>query len=190
MMLKWFLSLIGVVCLTLPAGATLVPGFSLEGLVARSETIVQGRCLRSWSDWDANHQYIWTHHEIEVSEPLKGTPARSVVVSELGGRAGDMELHVEGMPSYRPGEEVVVFLYRTATGLWRTRGLGQGKYAIRSDDGGKRRVRADLHGAVVAEMSAAPARTSDLQRLDGATLDDFKSQIRGLVTRQRKGLSQ
>ena len=188
-MLKWLYSFVAVVCLTLPAGATLVPPFSLEELVARSEVIVQGRCLRSWTDWDANHQFIWTHHEIEVSAPLKGTLARTVVVSEVGGRVGELQLLVEGMPTYRPSEELVLFLYRTPTGLWRARGLGQGKYTVRIDDSGTRRVRADLHGAALLEPNGGPARVSALRRLEGTALEDFKSQIRDLVARQRKGLN-
>src|SRR5437867_10443567 len=111
-----------------PAGATMVERLSLEQLVERSERIVQGRCERTWSDWDAKHQSIWTHWEIQVTEPIKGGPVTKLVISEPGGIVGDVGMLVEGVPHYEPGEEIVLFLYKTPIGYWRSRGLGQGKY--------------------------------------------------------------
>ncbi|MBI3696147.1 MAG: hypothetical protein HY238_15080, partial [Acidobacteria bacterium] len=64
-------ALFGWLCLAATAPATMVPRFTLEQIVERSERIVDGRCLRSWSAWDAGHQFIWTHYEIQIAEPLK-----------------------------------------------------------------------------------------------------------------------
>ena len=111
------------------AGATMAPRLSFEELVARSERIVHGRCLRSWSAWDAPGRFIWTHTEIQLLDRLKGS-AVTVVVSELGGIVGGLGLAVEGVPRYQPGEEVVLFLYQTPIGYWRARGLEQGVYRV------------------------------------------------------------
>jgi len=67
------------------AQATIVPSLSLEALIDQSEVIVHGRVARSWPAWDSGHKYIWTHHLIEVIDPLRGAVAGSVVVSEPGG---------------------------------------------------------------------------------------------------------
>jgi hypothetical protein len=166
------------------AQATLVERVSLEQLVDGSARIVQGRCLRTWSAWDATHQNIWTHSEIQVTDALKGDAGQTVVVSELGGEVGDLSMRVEGMPQYQPGEEMVLFLYQTPIGLWRTRGLGQGKFSVLRDPAaGTPRVRADLQGAALTDPAAGAPQGTDLRRLDGLTLDSFKTQVRVLVSR-------
>ena len=171
----------------IPLGATMVERLTLEQMVERSERIVQGRCRRTWSAWDEAHQFIWTHCEMEVADAIKGGAARTLVVSEPGGVVDGMEMTIEGVAHYQTGEEVVLFLYRTPIGFWRTRGLGQGKYRIRGDSGNDRRVRADLSGVSVLEPRRAPlGRSTDLRRLDGVSLDEFKATVRALVARPRQ----
>src|SRR5712692_3396956 len=142
---------------TSSAWATSVPRLSLEQMVVSSERILHGRTVRSWSAWDANHRVIWTHYEIEVADTLKGDPPSTITVSEPGGAVEGMELTIAGMPHYETGEEAVLFVYRTPLGLWRTRGLGQGKYTALKDAGGVMRVHADLGGAVVIAPNGVPA---------------------------------
>lgn len=166
----------------------MVPRLSLEQMVESSERIVHGRSVRSWSAWDADHRIIWTHYEIEVSDSLKGEPVRTMVVSEPGGAVDGMELTIAGMPRYGAGEEMVMFLYRTPIGLWRARGLGQGKYAVVKDGDGAVRVHADLGGAVVIEPNGTPTAVgTDLRQLDGMPLDQVKLRIRALANRPAKG---
>jgi hypothetical protein len=165
----------------------MTPRLSLEQLVEGSDRIVQGRCLRSWSAWDANHQFIWTHHEIQIADSLKGDAASTMVVSEPGGVVDGMELAIEGMPRYRTGDEMVLFLYKTPIGFWRARGLDQGKYLVVEDAAAGRRIRAGTPGAVLVEPTGVPLRGADLRQLDGMGLEDFKSRIRALRTRSGKG---
>ena len=188
---KWLRSMVLSLALaTGAAEATMTPRLTLEGMVERSERIVQGRCLRTWSEWDAGRQFIWTHSEIEVSESLKGGPVTTVTISEPGGRVGDLEMRIEGMPHYQPGEEMVLFVYRTPIGLWRARGLGQGKYRILADPAsGRRRVRGDVSGVALAEPARPTAgRGTELRQLDGMQLEDFKSRLRELIGRQAAGV--
>ncbi len=158
----------------------MVPRMSLEEITERSERIVHGRCLRTWMAWDAERQFIWTHAEIQVADTLKGARSATVIVSEIGGIVGDIGLMVEGMPRYQPGEEVVVFLFRVPNGMWRSRGVGQGKYEVRAG-----RVRADLGGIALVEP-AGVTRTA-VTSLDGATVDEFKSRLRGLLSARPAG---
>ncbi len=162
-----------------PLSATLVERLTLEQLADRSERIVHGRCLRTWSAWDADHQAIWTHCEVEVADPLKGGAAKTVVVSEPGGVVDGVEMTIEGVSRFERGEEMVLFLYRVPNGLWRTRGLGQGKFRVA---GGQ--VHATVEGLSLPGPVRPPAaRSTDLRRLDGLSLDRFKAAIRGVLTR-------
>ncbi len=169
-------------------GATMTTPLTLEQMVQRSDVIIQGRYLRSWAAWDDGHQFIWTHSEIEVTDPLKGSPGATVVVSELGGIVGDVGMSVAGMPRYRPGEEMVLFLYQTPIGYWRARGLTQGKFTVRTDAAGGQRVRANLQSAVLVSPSGvAPQPGTVLRRLDNLSLQEFKSTVRNLALQQAKG---
>ena len=59
------------------------------------------------------------------------------VLGDAGGSPGASE--VEGVPSFRPGEEVIVFLYpESSAGLTSPVGLGQGKFTVRRDKHGAR----------------------------------------------------
>jgi len=69
---------------------------------------------------------------VRTSQWLRGEPTAMVSIRELGGVTDDVAMHIEGTPSYRPGEEVLVFLCRDAEHRndYRTCGMAQGKFTI------------------------------------------------------------
>ena len=64
---------------------------------------------------------------------MRGDPGASVVASEPGGRVDGINMAAAGAVEYAPGEEAIVFLYRTPVGYFRSTGLGQGKLTVASD---------------------------------------------------------
>lgn len=171
------------------AQATVVPRVTLEELVENSDLIVQAHCARSWAAWDENTRVIWTHAELLLTEGVKGPAGRSVVVSEPGGVVGEVGMTVEGVPHYRPGEEVVVFLYRAPNGLLRTRGLGQGKFTVVAGSATTERlVRTNSGGmALVSPPGAERSRGIKQEDLDRLKLDEFLGLVRSLASRQSRG---
>lgn len=166
-----------LLCLTVQA--TIVPSLSLEELIDGSEIIVHGRVARSWTAWDSGHKYIWTHHELDVIDPIRGARSGRVVVSEPGGTLDGVAMKFSGALPFSAGEETVVFLYRTPIGYLRTSGYGQGKYTVAQDT----RVSANLRGLDVARRG--PARGIALSTLEGLTVADFKARVRGLMRTTR-----
>ncbi|MCU1258820.1 MAG: hypothetical protein JWO80_1705 [Bryobacterales bacterium] len=71
----------------LSSAANSVPKLSLQALVSQSEIIVSGTVTRSWTGWDSEHRFIWTHTEIRPGGFLKGKSQSMVTVSEPGGSA-------------------------------------------------------------------------------------------------------
>lgn len=69
----------------------------------------------------------WLH-----GDSVHGEPAATVSIREIGGISDDVAMHIEGTPSYRPGEEVLVFLCHDAEHVndYRTCGMAQGKFTI------------------------------------------------------------
>ena len=169
-----------LVCLLLVLGAqaTMVPSLSVEELVDQSEVIVHGRVARSWTAWDGARKYIWTHHEIDIIDPIRGAGFAPVVVSEPGGALDGVEMRFSGVLPYALGEEAVVFLYRTPVGYLRTQGHGQGKYTITSDA----RVRSNLRGV---ELLTRTSRGAPLSTFEDLPLMEFKARVRDTLRRPR-----
>lgn len=188
----------GVLALLIPCSgmyATVVPGLSFEQLTDESEMVISGDVVRSWSDWDSAHKFIWTHHEISVSGAHKGALARTVVVSEPGGVVGDRAMSIAGTVSYERGENVVVFLERMPNGYLRTTGWAQGKYVV--DKAGRVHgmgassdleiVRPDGAGG---KFSTAKVAATPLRTLDGMNVAQFRSRIEAHVRSRVAGGNQ
>lgn len=165
--------------------ATLVPALSLEQLTDKSEAVVSGTVGRSWSDWDSDHKYIWTHTEIAVTKIHKGAPGKTVVVSEPGGTVGDRGMSIAGAVSYAPGEQVVVFLQRMPNGYLRTTGWNQGKFVV--DTAG--RVHGSGGGMEIVQPDAQ-GKASDstaLRAMEGVAAAELQARVERRV-RARQGV--
>ncbi len=161
------------------AYATLVPRFGLEDLVDSSQAIAQGRVVESWTAWDQNHRYIWTHYRIRVSDVLKGSGETEIVVSEPGGTLEGQTLRIADVVAYSTGEEVVLFARRMPNGYMRTTGLGQGKFVVRNGrvlNGGGRLPLVEVNG-----KTSAGRPSTALQSLNGLTVSELKARIRSLL---------
>lgn len=164
------------------AGATSVPSLTFEELTDQSELVVSGQVTRSWSAWDSEHKFIWTHHEVAISGVEKGSPGATVTISEPGGVVGDRGMSIAGSVAYRPGEQVAVFLHRMPNGYLRTTGWGQGKYSIGSD--GRLHPDGSTPGL---EIVTSSTRGTSLRTLDGITLDSLRARVTARVAAQRQG---
>lgn len=153
-------------------------------MVDRSQVVAQGKVVESWTAWDRNHRYIWTHYRIRISDEVKGSGAGEVVVSEPGGTLEGQTLRIADAVAYSPGEEVIVFARRTPAGYLRTTGYGQGKYSIRNG-----RVRNNAARLSLAEPSqkARAARAQAPEAANGVDVESFKAQLRSLVTKKPAG---
>jgi hypothetical protein len=170
-----FLALLSAITV---AAAT-VPRLAFEQIVADAGQIVHGRILDSSTSSSGN--FIWTHYRVQVTDPIKGTTATQITVSEPGGTLNGVTMALSGAVAFAPGEEVVLFLYQTPIGLWRTVGYWQGKFDVTSVAGAKQ-VRLSTPTADAME-TAKPAGTRAATAFDRMSLDQFKQEIRRQVRR-------
>jgi hypothetical protein len=165
------------------AGATSVPGLTFEELTDHSELIVSGQITRSWTDWDNEHKFIWTHYELSVSDVQKGSAASMVVLSEPGGVVGLQGMNIAGAVGYQQGDHVLVFLQRVPNGYLRTTGWSQGKYTV--DNAQRLHAETSLRGLeVVSAQKGTPAATS-LRTLDGITVTELRARVSARLQQQR-----
>src|SRR5262249_31302184 len=160
------------VCLMLLASAsfaTTVERLGLEDLVKKARTIVVGKVAGSRTYWSADRKFILTDYTIQVDETIKGNAGRSVSVTSVGGKIGDIELRVSGMPAFQSGEDAVVFIEQS--GAYQTVvGLAQGKFTV-------------VNGEVANSaggLSFPDGRPGNPVRMP---LQSFKSQIRSFLSR-------
>jgi hypothetical protein len=114
--------------------ATTVERLSLDTLVKKSNRIVIGKVRSSRTFWTSDRKLILTNYTIEVQETIKGQDASTVEITTIGGKIGDLTLHVAGMPQFEKDENAVVFVEKS--GIYSTVvGLGQGKFAISNGEG-------------------------------------------------------
>jgi hypothetical protein len=166
------LSLFAVFSILLPCSlshATTVQRLGLEDLVKKAHTIVVGKVIGTRTYWSADRKIILTDYTIEVGESLKGQAARSVSVTTVGGKIGDLELFVSGMPAFQPGENAVVFIEQS--GAYQTVvGLEQGKFTVSNGEVANR----------VGDLSFPDGKSGNPMKMP---LQNFKTQIRTLVNR-------
>jgi hypothetical protein len=160
----------------LGTGAAVFPRLAAEDLAAQSQLIVEGTIVRSWAAWDSDHKYIWTHHEVSVTNQIRGPRSATIAVSEPGGSLDGINQQFSGVVSYSPGETAFLFLYQTPIGYWRSVGGPQGKFTVDSEG----RVHGNAQGATFVDTRGRATGTS-LSILEGLALGDFKGRVQRLA---------
>jgi hypothetical protein len=115
--------------------STLLP-LKLDDLASRAESIVVGTVADVTPRFNDARTLILSDVTVAVDETLAGAPVPYLTVTEYGGRVGDLELVVPGLPRFERGDRVVVFVCRDALGLPRTCGASQGRLRVVEGAGG------------------------------------------------------
>jgi hypothetical protein len=113
------------------AEATTLARMSVEQMSQVAQVIVRARCVENTTLWDAGE--IWTLTSFEVEDVWRGSPPARITVRLLGGRVGNLTSSVAGVPRFRSGEEVVLFLERTPRGDFSVVSWEQGTFRIRRE---------------------------------------------------------
>jgi hypothetical protein len=107
---------------------------TMHDLIQGSDRILQGRVL-SMSCHAGTNQYgdqlIYTDISIRADQALKGERTNMLLTIE-GGTANGITLKVSDVPTFKVGEEVVVFAKKQTAGYFLSFG-SQAKYTIKND---------------------------------------------------------
>jgi hypothetical protein len=152
------------------AAATVVVRLDLRRLVSEAEAIFEGRCLATRPVLDGAGR-IATAIRVGVVRAWKGAAAGGEVEFVIpGGEMGELGLAIPGMPTFSPGEDLLLFLSpaSVASGVRMPVGLGQGKFAVERDPrGGGRRLVRSLGGLdLVDPDTGAPLTSPGEERFD------------------------
>lgn len=115
------------------AQATQIIYRSPKQMGQESPLVVQGKVASVTSKWNEKHSKIFTETVVTIDETFKGQPMRSVNILQLGGIVDNVKMTVHGALSWKPGEEVLLFLEAYDSQNYRVAGFSQGKFKIERD---------------------------------------------------------
>jgi hypothetical protein len=164
------------------AKATTLVRMSVAQMSHAAQAIVRARCLENSTSWDSGE--IWTFTSFEVQELWQGSAPPRITVRLLGGRAGNLTSSVSGVPRFRAGEEVVLFLERTPRGDFSVVSWEQGTFRIR---------RAAATGSESVTQDSASFATFDpatrqfeLEGIRNLPIETFRAQVVAAVSAEAR----
>ena len=126
--------------LALPVLGTTIPRLDLPTLVARSCRIFQGTVEAIGGEvvTEEGQRRPYTMVRVRVDDPMKSRcrdQRQTVLIRHLGGKLdtarGPVEVSISGMPQFRVGDNVILFLSQSSDGTnHQVVGLNQGKYLV------------------------------------------------------------
>ena len=125
----WAVFLAGLLLAALAANATTLVRLSLPQMVRQSTAIVRAHCEGSHVRLDRGE--IWTDTTFQVLETHKGLLPAQIVARQPGGVLNHLHSRVDESPVFRPGEDVILFLWGGGKRPFSVLGWSQGTFRIR-----------------------------------------------------------
>ena len=170
-------------CVALSAAATTILKMDLDELTNAAQVVARGRCVANEARQEGG--YIVTLTTFDVTETLKGGAARKITVRLLGGKVGHLKTTVDGVPQFRPGEDVFLFLEPTRAGDLTVTSWVQGTFRVRRDaQTGQESVTQDSAAHAVFDPSTRQFKAGGVRNMP---VEMFRLRVREAVERQRTG---
>ena len=111
-----------------PLYGTTLQQLSLDDMIRKSTEIVRGKVQCTGSAFRG--ATLYTNYRVQVSEQWKGTPAVQLDIAIPGGLSGVVRQTYSGSPVLSDGQEFVLFLWTSKSGLRQIIGLSQGLFNL------------------------------------------------------------
>jgi hypothetical protein len=154
-----------------PLPGSTLQQLSLDDMIRLSTVIVRGKTQQTVSTY--RNSIIYTHYQVQVSETLKGTAANQLDIVVPGGAANQMQQIFAGAPTLAPGQDYVLFLWTSKSGLTQIIGLSQGLFVVTTNASGQLMVARAAATERMVNASGAQVSDSNLQM----PLSDLRSHI-------------
>src|SRR5271169_1847146 len=127
--------LLASVALLRPAGATTLLKMSMDDLILQSTAIVRAHITGSRTAMSGKD--IYTYYQLQVSETLKKGAILPAEFAVPGGVYGNLRQIGIGSPVFTEGQEYVLFLWTSRSGMTQVIGLSQGMFRLGQDASGE-----------------------------------------------------
>ena len=156
--------------------ATTLEQLTLDEMAQKSTAIVRARVTgsRSATLGAGRGADIYTYFQLQVLETWKasGRPASEVAIP--GGAVDGIRQSVSGAPTLQPGQEYVLFLWTSRSGLTQVIGLSQGLFRV--SPGASREMLAQRPPAAELMLDRAGNPVED--RAVSMQLQDLRARVR------------
>src|SRR5260370_28141167 len=98
-----------------PLSGTTLQQLSMDDLILKSSQIVRGKV--QCTGVALRGSTLYTNYRVQVSEQWKGTPSSQLDFAAPGGFSNGIRQTYAGTPSMSDGQEVVLFLWSSKSGL-------------------------------------------------------------------------
>lgn len=182
----------GVASVPCAAHAMTVLQVDLKAMVNVADLVLQGTVTQTRVlDRRPEGRGVWTEFTLQVADVWKGDAklaGQAFQWRHVGGTTPDgMTVAVPGMPTFRPGEEVVVILEKTSQGHV-VSGGPQGKFVVQLDPAGRKIVTRNLNDAHLVRRDPQTGRVTDADKPTPITrtLAEMRAEVQGYVAAQKK----
>ncbi len=118
---------------SLRLAATTVEAPDIDSLINQSDYVVRAVVKSATPEWHQTadgRRYISTRVELELRDVIKGAPPSPLVIDLIGGRIGQDELVLEGMPQFHVGDEQVLFVHGAQRKMFPLVAMMHGVYPV------------------------------------------------------------
>lgn len=135
--------------------ATTVVPPSFDELASEADFVVRARVteLASVESEHSGKRVIHTRITLDVIDTIAGTPPSPLVLTMLGGRVGDREMRVAGVPSFVVGQEEIFFVKDNGLAFYPTYAVMHGRYPIKRDKATGREYLTRTNGVPLTDVA-------------------------------------
>jgi hypothetical protein len=160
--------------------ATTIIPLTVEQLAGKSSSVVRGRAMEIWTQWNPQHTLIYTYTRFQVVKSFKGASDQTITVKQIGGRVGNTVQKAAGVRHFTGGEEDILFLRPSEEndGALVVTGLVQGNFRLYRAVSGEIRA---TNG--VPEVSTLQVGTGNFSAYRGSAMrvNELESRIQKAV---------
>jgi hypothetical protein len=164
------LALGAVACFGSRVWATTLEQLTLDDMARKSTAIVRAKV--SGSHAEKRGADVYTCYKLQVVETWKSSSTASAASAEVavpGGIADGIRQSVSGAPELKSGQEYVLFLWTSRSGLTQVVGLSQGVFKVSEEGSG---------GGNAATVVQRPASSEPMLNRSGFPVDDHPVSMR------------
>jgi hypothetical protein len=164
---------------TLLTGSTLRQ-LSLDDMIRQSTIIVRGTVQPANSMYHGS--MIFSHYTIQVTETYKGTASAQTQI-DIGVPGGSINGTIQrcaGAPIFSIGQDYVLFLWTSKTGLTQVIGLSQGLFSVISPSGSVPMIVRAAATQRMLDAAGQPVADNDIRML----LSDLKAHVQSVLSGQ------
>ena len=144
-----------------PVRSTTLEQLSLDDMIQKSTAIVRGKLQPTTAGYHGS--IIYSHYQLNVAEVWKGSVGSSLDVAVPGGLVNGIRETYSGAPSLVSGQDYVLFLWTSKSGLTQVIGLSQGLFNVVTNAAGATIVSRSASAEPMLNGSGQPVADSDFQ---------------------------